>query len=322
MIDYTIFYKTKYKPGDEWQEDTRWDLLISAYNDSERVREIFEKANADEKHWLILHDYAYEETEYPQSGKVFAPKDKHEAGFIQEYVKESKVELNNKKLCIDITGFMRPHLLFLMKYLLMNNVRKFDVLYTDPTSYAKKDETKFTDEVISEVRQIAGYEGNHIPDTSRDILIIGAGYDHQLIAHVAENKDKSRKIQLFGLPSLQADMYQENVLRASRAAESVGFNAGDESGNFFAPANDPFVTASVLQEIVSNLNNREPLTNLYLSPLATKPQVLGFALYYLTEQQNNAASIIFPFAGKYTRETATGISKIWKYGVELPSRTI
>ena len=322
MIDYTIFYKTKYRPDEDWQNETHWDLLISAYNDSERVREIFERANSDEKHWLILHDYAYGEEEYPTSGKVFAPRDTHEAGFIQEYVEESGVEFNNKKLCIDITGFMRPHLMFLIKYLWMNDVRNFDVLYTDPTRYTKKDETKFTDEVISEVRQIAGYEGNHIPDTSRDVLIIGAGYDHQLIAHVAESKDKSRKIQMFGLPSLQADMYQENVLRASRAAESVGFNAGDESNNFFAPANDPFVTASVLQEIVATLNNREPLTNLYLSPLATKPQVLGFALYYLTEQQNNAASIIFPFAGKYTRETSTGISKIWKYGVELPPRTI
>lgn len=322
MIDYTIFYKTKYKPDEDWQDETHWNLLISAYNDSERVQGVFERANADEKHWLILHDYAYEKEEYPKTGNVFAPRDTYEASFIQEYVEESKVELNSKKLCIDITGFMRPHLMFLIKYLWMNDVRNFDVLYTDPTQYTKKDETKFTDEVITEVRQIAGYEGNHISDTSRDVLIIGAGYDHQLIAHVAENKDKSRKIQVFGLPSLQADMYQENVLRASRAAESVGFSAGDETSNFFAPANDPFVTASVLQEIVTTLNYREPLTNLYLSPLATKPQVLGFALYYLTEQQNNAASIIFPFAGKYTRETSTGISKIWKYSVELPPRTI
>jgi hypothetical protein len=321
MIDYTIFFKTKYKPDEDWQDNTRWDLLISAYNDSERVQGIFEQVNAAEKHWLILHNYAYKEEEYPKSGRVFAPEDTHEAGFIQEYVEKSKVDLNNKKLCIDITGFMRPHLLFLIKYLWMNNVCKFDVLYTDPERYTKKDETKFTDEVITEVRQIAGYEGNHISDTSRDVLIIGAGYDHQLIAHVAENKDKSRKIQLFGLPSLKANMYQENVLRASRAADAVGFNAGDESSNYFAPANDPFVTASVLQEIVLTLNSRDTITNLYLSPLATKPQVLGFALYYLTEQQNNATSIIFPFAGKYTRETSEGIDKIWKYSIELPSTT-
>lgn len=322
MFDYTIFYKTKYKPDEDWQNENRWDLLISAFNSSERVQKIFEEANSNEKHWLILPDYDYKEDEHPVSGQVFAPKANHEADFIQEYVEQSEVDFNNKELCIDITGFMRPHLMFLINYLWVHDVRKFDVLYTDPIRYAKKDETKFTDEIISEVRQVAGYEGNHIPDTSRDVLIIGAGYDHQLIAHVAENKDKSRKIQIFGLPSLQADMYQENVLRASLAAESVGFNAGDDSNNFFAPANDPFVTASVLQEVVTTLNNREPITNLYLSPLATKPQVLGFALYYLTEQQDNAASIIFPFAGKYTRETTKGISKIWKYSVELPPRTI
>src|SRR5580658_4376694 len=43
----------------------------------------------------------------------------------------------------------------------------------------------------------------------------------------------------------------------------------------------------------------------YLSPLATKPQVLGFALYYLTECRNTAASLIFPFCQAYDQETST-----------------
>jgi hypothetical protein len=318
MIDYTIFYKKKYKPDDDWQSENNWDLLISAYNSSERVQKIFEEANAREKHWLMLPDYDYKENEFPLSGKVFAPALTHEADFIQEYFQQARIDISNKKLCVDITGFMRPHLMFLIKYLWMNGVYKFDALYTDPSRYAKKEETKFSDEVVSEVRQVAGYEGNHIPDTSNDVLIIAAGYDHQLISYVAEDKDKSRKIQIFGLPSLQADMYQENVLRASIAAEAVGVIAGDDPNNYFAPANDPFVTASLLQEIVRNLNQRRKITNLYLSPLSTKAQVLGFALYYLTELQDSASSIIFPISSKYTRETTKGISNISKYEVELP----
>jgi hypothetical protein len=148
------------------------------------------------------------------------------------------------------------------------------------------------------------------------VLIINAGYDHQLIKDVAESKDRARKVQLFGFPSLKADMYQENVWRANKAEEAVG----SQAPAYFAPAYDPFVTANVLGDIVRELNEKRPVTNLYLSPLATKAQVLGFALYYLTELRGSASSIIFPFCDTYNRETGTGLARVWKYTVELPSR--
>lgn len=313
MIDYTIFYKNRYKPEDDWATKHQWDLLISAYNESHRVQKIFEVAQASQKHWWIIPDYEYKPEEYPAVGQCFAPKSRHEAEFVQDYFDNANLDLGNIRLCVDITGMMRPHLLFLLKYLWINNVKRFDVLYTDPLRYEKKHETAFAGEVISEVRQVAGYEGDHVPDTSRDVLVIGAGYDHQLIAHVAETKAKTRKIQMFGLPSLQADMYQENVLRANRAAEAVGVYQ-----DCFAPANDPFVTASVLSNTLQRIETRKPITNLYLSPLATKPQVLGFGLYYLYERQDTAASIIFPISLRYNRETTKGLTKIWRYEVEFP----
>jgi hypothetical protein len=46
--------------------------------------------------------------------------------------------------------------------------------------------------------------------------------------------------------------------------------------------------------------------------------VLGFAVYYLTERRNSATSLIFPFCEAYEQETSTGVSRIWKYTVELP----
>jgi hypothetical protein len=150
------------------------------------------------------------------------------------------------------------------------------------------------------------------------VLIIGAGYDDKLIAEIAEHKDQASKIQVFGLPSLRADMYQENVLRAHRAESAVGTPIHHDSSSFFAPANDPFVTAAVLQEIVNGLRQRERITNLYLSPLATKAQLLGFSLYYLAECRNAAVSMLFPFCAAYARETTKGLTRIWKYTVELP----
>lgn len=127
-----------------------------------------------------------------------------------------------KTVGIDITGFIRPYLIFLVRWLAEQGVRRFDALYSEPVIYSKREQTRFSDETVVEVRQIAGFEGTHNPDTSNDYLIIRAGYDHPLIAAVAENKELSRKIQIFGLPSLRADIYQENVLRAYRAEEAVG----------------------------------------------------------------------------------------------------
>jgi hypothetical protein len=320
MIDYTIFYKRRYRHDEDWTTGSSWDLFISAFNSSKRVQDVFDSVQARDKHWWILPDYGYTRDECDKlSGTVFSSNAAHESEFIQDYFDHHRLDIPSKNICIDITGFMRPHLLFLMKYLWIHKAKKFDVLYSDPIQYERKHETKFSVEGVSEVRQVAGYEGNHISDTSNDILIIAAGYDHQLIAHVAEAKAKMRKIQIFGLPSLQADMYQENVLRANLASEAVGAGAWDLANTRFAPANDPFVTASILQNTVARLEAKREITNLYLSPLSTKPQVLGFALYYLMERQDSAASIIFPFAQKYNRETTKGLSRVWKYSVEFPS---
>jgi len=76
--------------------------------------------------------------------------------------------------------------------------------------------------------------------------------------------------------------------------------------------------AGVLQDTVREEETRHEVTNLYLCPLATKPQALGFALYYVFERRGTATSVIFPFAESYSRETTTGLSRVWKYTVELP----
>jgi len=318
MIDYTMFYKTTLSLDEPWPSEARWDVFLSAFTAAERLRWVFDKANAVEKHWLVFPQYQFLHTDHP-AGSVFASDSVSEADFIQLFW-DSKLKGidNTASICIDTTGFIRPFLMFLVRWLMVRGFRIFEAIYSEPVTYARREETRFSDEMIEQVRQVAGFEGNHLTDNSRDVLIIGSGYDHELIARVAENKDQARKIQIFGFPSLRADMYQENVLRAHRAEEAVG-GLRESADLFFAPANDPFVTASVLQQIVKDLHSRNSLGNLYLSPLATKAQVLGFALYYVTECRNTPTSIIFPFSPTYNQETSKGIARIWKYTVELPA---
>jgi hypothetical protein len=314
MIDYTLFYKKSLAPHGSLGEGDDWHIFVSAFTSAERVRRVFDNVVARRKRWIVFPEYDYRRAELPAED-FFLDQASNEAEYTQSFWDSLGERVNGQNVCVDTTGFIRPYLIFLLRWFLENGVRRFDALYSEPVHYRRREETRFSDECVREVRQVAGYEGNHRPDISNDVLLINAGYDHQLIAHVAESKDHARKAQMFGFPSLRADMYQENVLRARQAEEAVG----SQSTPYFAPANDPFVTASVLRDVVRQLDDRRPVTNLYLSPLATKPQVLGFALYYLTELRGSASSIIFPFCDSYDRETGTGVARVWKYTVELPS---
>ncbi len=210
---------------------------------------------------------------------------------------------------------MKPELLYLFFFLSQKGVKKVDVLYSEPKRYPDDQDTSFTDKTPLKDRAVHGYDEAYNQSTDADALIIGVGYDDDLIARIAKYKSSARKISIIGLPSLQPDMYQQSLIRASSAKDDVE----NYDNLYFAPANDPFVTASVIQQIVNKLKNGSPtLTNLYLSPLGTKPQALGFALYHLYEGKQLSSSILYPFTKETLPGKSVGISSVWKYSVELP----
>jgi len=218
---------------------------------------------------------------------------------------------NNSKVCIDITGFIRPHLIFFTKYLHRIGIKKIDFLYSEPQHYRNAEDTTFSG-FIDEVKLIEGCgSATNLPNTDNDLLIISAGYDDKLIAKVSQYKSKiKKKYYLLGFPSLQPDMYQESILKIYQAKESIGKRIDK-----YAPAFDPFVTAQVISDIVEENSNH---SNIYLSPLSTKPQTLGIAFYYLWNFEKEPLNIIFPYSNTYFPKTATGIKKTWKYTFELP----
>ena len=318
MHDYTHFYRRELPINKRWPDS--WDIVISAFNNSERVTRVFEMMNATEKHWIVHTEYGYAESEL-SIRNPFRSEAENEAEFILEFW-ENRIKLSDlsgKSLCIDATGFMRPHLMFLLQLLFTRGLKQLDILYSEPEYYKKKDFTLFSNLHVEDVRQVAGFEGIINSNTSRDVLIIGAGYETHLIAEVAEDKDQAKKLVLLGLPSLRADMYQQNSWRTRQAADALG-ESGDEK--YFAPASDPFATATVLSEIVSRERANAPITNLYLSPLATKAQAIGFALFYLTECEKTNASIIFPFSQTYERETSVGLSRVWLHTLEFQRESV
>lgn len=292
------------------------DIFISAFNLSGRVGKTFARVSAPRKFWLIHNEYGFSETELPTNAPLLRSGQRAEADFILDALAEVEQELApNVKLCVDMTGFMRPHLLFLMRLLASKNVGTFDFIYTEPSQYTRKAETVFSSEVV-EVRQINGYEGVHSVDMVDDVLIVGAGYDHDLIGQVIGNKSSARLLQLLSLPSLSADMYQESLTRLYRVADVPARVPEEQLA--YASANDPFLTYIVLAESVGKLMSRSGrISNLYLSPLATKPQAVGFSLFYLKHLIGQPASIIFPYAARYSKETSKGVGRTWLYQMNL-----
>lgn len=315
MNDYLLFYKERLPLTGRWGQD--WDVFISAYNSSARVRRIWEQVEAREKHWLILPEYQYTAAEHPASGEVHTGLGGDEARFIKNFIDEVGSDLADKRIVVDITGFVNHYVLLLFAILQDVGISECDVLYGEPDRYMHSERTRFSDEAVLDVRQVAGFEGVHTPDTNDDLLILAVGYDYRLVAEVANDKEHARKVQLFGLPSLRPDMYQENLLRASRVAEAVGPDASRPQNFQYAPAYDPFATASVLSAYVREYRARYPRANVYLSPLSTKAQALGFSVFYLRECRNTATSIIYPFCKTYMKETSEGLSGAWLYHLEL-----
>lgn len=311
MIDYTYQYRSIV--NFDKLSDFSWDIFVSAYNPCDRVRNVFQKVQATRKDWLIHNEYQLPVDSIPDNS--FRSLSKMEDEFVMEYFETlgAPEKLPNASICIDVTGFMRPHMLFLLRLFFERGIKRFDVLYTEPGHYSERDSTKFSSDDVELVRPIAGYGayGNH--STENDVLIVNAGYEDRRVAEVADEQEKARKFVIYGLPSLKADMYQQSVLRTRAAYDALG----ESHRTAFAPASDPFVTATVLSKLINDEKKKQLISNLYLAPLGTKPQALGFGLYYLSEGLNTATSIIYPFSAAYQADASTGMGRIWMYSIEL-----
>jgi hypothetical protein len=317
MDRYSIFYR--HEVSESQLRQSQYDLFLSAFTLAPRALHVYDNVPSDSKIWIVFPHFGFDREELP-SEKVCEVTSIYEQDFVADLLNHLPSELQKVRICVDVTGFIRPHLMFLVKWLAQMGVRQFDAIYAEPQRYLSRESTEFSPEIIDEVRQVAGFEGNHTPDASNDFLIIGVGYQDHLISQVAQNKARAQKVQLFGFPPLRADMYQENVLKVHGARESLGTGkVNDYFCSIFAPAADPFVTASVLSHKIKEIEASKPITNLYLCPLATKAQVLGFTIFYLTECVGRSASIIFPFESSYSKSTSVSNERVWKYTIELPS---
>ncbi len=310
-MNYNYFRKEKFGSVEDLKTLEPYDCLISSHVEVDRVITPSQMIPYNELWWVKTDKDNLRIKE--ENVKVFNITEDSDDG-----ITKTLLENRYQKLCIDITGFIIPKLLLLLRFLHIKGFRSVDIIYTEPNQYINDEYAQFSDTLL-EVKQITGYAGQHISDMANDLLIIAAGYDHSRIIDVANAKKSANKVLLFGFPPSSPDMFQENILRAYQAESAVGSDCfKDLDMNVFAPANDPFMTAQALKEFM-NHPRKKPFTNVYFSPISSKPQALGMALFYIWETGwKKEWSIIYPFCSRYNNDTSHGISRIWRYKIELP----
>lgn len=315
MPDYSLFYRRSVNTDRIAKELPEFDIFVSAFNSSDRVGQVFQSVRAQRKIWLIHPEYVYAPLDEPIGYAKVKPTTTDEIAQVGALLTEIG-DLNGKRLCIDITGFMRHVLTFLVAKLAHSGVREFTAVYSEPMFYKKQEQTAFSTTTSGVVRPVRGMAGSN-SSPAQDFLIIAVGYDHKLISEVASYKDNSKVYPIFAFPSLSADMYQQSAIRASDSGE-VALEVGWISNRKFAPANDPFATASIVGDVVKEIDKKGPKSNIYLSPLSTKVQALGFALYWQLEgKPRGGVTLLLPECLTYSRETSSGLKRLWSYEIEL-----
>lgn len=321
FIDYDIFYRELLQISDEFINEDSYDIFVSAYNKSDRVRNIFDKVRAVEKYWVIHPEYQFQDSDISSinTANVIKLGNSGNENFqVNQILKTLKLdERAGVKLCLDCTGFTRNTLIHLIIRIGILNIPSIDIIFSEPVKYKEKDETSFSIET-GEVREIFGCAKE--PDLQySENLLISVGYDNMQVSHVMNSRESVTTHPIYAFPSLQPDMFQQSAYRASR----IDFNTSQAnewlSYRAFCPANDPFSTARKLSEEVKKIMAIEGNTNIYLSTLSTKAQAVGFAYYWWKEGQfdDSVVSIVAPECIKYNSDTSIGISKAWKFILEL-----
>lgn len=289
----------------------RFDLFISGFDGCERTLITFNNINAKIKKWLIFPQYNVSEENIPVNSYVSPLKD--EADYINGIP-----ELNNltaeSRVCIDSTGIITPHLIYLIKKLKLLGVRKVDILYSEPNSYVKGEDTLFT-RGVTQPKTVPGYSSVSMEIGGDDVLIVCAGYDKTLIETVIRDKNNAaHRFFIVGFPSMQADMYQQNLIQLHKTKKTIG---SDNVHYCKAPAYDPFVTAQEITNIIERKLCNYRISNIYFSPLSTKAHAIAMALVYLYNDNQYPISIIYPYCEEYHMNVAQGIKRTWKYTIEF-----
>lgn len=293
--------------------DISYDVFISAFDGCHRTLETYDKIISKEKYWLLFPQYKIPDTITIPENVLFS-----EEVVENEYINEVVSQMGNLKervICIDSTGFLIPHLMYLMMLLKRNGLKEYHILYSAPMKYVRDEATIFSIGA-NQTRTILGYSSSPKSVNGDDVLIMLTGFNDALLTNVARDKSKSKYKYLFlGFPPLQADMYQQNLIQLHKSKETIG-----QTNVYYckAPAYDPFISASKIQKVIDNMGieKRSDIGFIHIAPLSTKPMAIAAALVYMNNP-NLPIDVVYSTSDQYMCNHSEGISRTWRYVIEF-----
>ena len=180
--------------------------------------------------------------------------------------------IKNPRILIDISTPIKWHLFVFLKFLdargLLKNVR---FLYTEPKDY----DTNLFQPLsfgIKEIFPIPLCYGNY-DFSNDDLLVLMLGYEGSRAVAMFENIDPARTLLLIANPPY----HPEWKGRTEKLNEEI-INIVGTSEIRYIDSRNPISVALQLQDILSEKEYSK--YNHLISPLGTKPQLLGLYLYY------------------------------------------
>lgn len=205
---------------------------------------------------------------------------------------------------VDITGFTKRHLLLLLRMLddigLWPALR---LLYTEPRDYVT-DLYSPMSFGLREISPIPGFGGQEFPSKPL-LLVIFLGYEGDRALALFENLDPNEAILVVPRPAYHPE-WEGRTEALNRALISL---VGTKQV-IYADSRDPLRVASTLASLLGNPRYAANKFNCHVSPLGTKPQVVGLYLYW--RQHRREIAVIYAQPLRHNRRFYShGVGKTW-----------
>ncbi len=227
------------------------------------------------------------------------------------FLKDNSIEMNDKKIVVDICTFTKPYLFVLFKvFKEVFQISEVDIVYTEPVSYKNKDE--INDEIVmteglDRIQSIPGFRGS--PIETQNALIVILGFEGKRSLEVFEEVEPNITFAINGFPSYKAGW---NQISLSKNTQFLDLSGAHEH-LFFTPANNPFETRNLIHHIVNELPESKN-KNIIIAPLGSKMQAFGVLLFALNFKN---ISVVYPFPSSYKTDRSDGADKTWIFRTSL-----
>jgi hypothetical protein len=218
-----------------------------------------------------------------------------------------QLNLNPKDsvLTLDITTFNKRHLLMLLKYLDEHGFwHSLRVLYTEPHDYV----TDLYLPMSTGIKQINPVPGfvNTQPLNKPNLLLIFLGYEGDRAMSLFNNLDPNETLLIVPKPAF----HEEWEGRTENMNRDLITLLGDEKIKY-ADSRDSLKVATTLSQILGGDEHNLQDWSCCISPLGTKPQVLG--LYLFWRDHPTRFSILYAQPLKHNEFfNSTGVGRTWQ----------